>query len=84
MAINVSVQYSDGLLPDIILLTLCYYHCGTRLNSMKRFCLCSLCSCLNALTNVPLSGGCSPGLDAFRFLFKEFPNYVDAEKRRFG
>ena len=26
MAINVSVQYNDGLLPDIILLTQCYYH----------------------------------------------------------
>ena len=26
MAINVSVQYDGGLLPDIILLTQCYYH----------------------------------------------------------
>ena len=42
MAINVSVQYNGGLLPDIILLTLCYYHRGTRLNAMKRFCICSL------------------------------------------
>ena len=25
MAINVSVQYNGGLLPDIILLTQCYY-----------------------------------------------------------
>ena len=41
MAINVSVQYNGGLLPDIILLTQCYYH-KTRLNGMKRFCLCSL------------------------------------------
>ena len=32
MAINVrSVQYNGGLLPDIILLTQCYYHRGTRL-----------------------------------------------------
>ena len=30
MAINVSVQYNGGLLPDIILLTQCYYHRGTR------------------------------------------------------
>ena len=38
MAINnVSVQYNLGLLPDIILLTQCYYHRGTRLNSMKMF-----------------------------------------------
>ena len=32
MAINVSVQYNGGLVPDIILLTQCYYHRGTRLN----------------------------------------------------
>ena len=36
MAINVSVQYDGGFLPDIILLTQCYYHRGTRLNAMKR------------------------------------------------
>ena len=33
---------NGGLLPDIILLIQCYYHRGTRLNAMKRFCLCSL------------------------------------------
>ena len=37
MAINVSVKYNGGLFPDIILLTQCYYHRGTRLNAMKRF-----------------------------------------------
>ena len=42
MAINVNVQDNDGFLPDIILLTQCHYHRGTRLNAMKRFCLCSL------------------------------------------
>ena len=43
MAINnVGVQYNGGLLTDIILLTQCYYHRGTRLNAMKRFCICSL------------------------------------------
>ena len=42
MAINVSAQYNDGVLPDIVLLTQCYYHRGTHLNVMKRFCLCSL------------------------------------------
>ena len=42
MAINVSVQYNGGLLPDIILLTQCYYHRGTRLIAMKRCCICSL------------------------------------------
>ena len=37
MAIYVSVQYNGGLLPDIILLTQCYFHRGTtRLNAMKR------------------------------------------------
>ena len=30
MAINVSVQYNGGLLPDIILLAQGYYHRGTR------------------------------------------------------
>ena len=39
MALNVSVQYDGGFLPDIILLTQCYYHRGTRLNTMKRFCI---------------------------------------------
>ena len=42
MAINVSVQYNGGLLADIILLTQCYFHRGSRLNAMKRFCICSL------------------------------------------
>ena len=37
-----TTQYNGGLLPDIILLTQCYYHRGTRLNAMKRFCICSL------------------------------------------
>ena len=35
MAINVSAQYDGGFLPDIILLTQCYYHRGTRLNAME-------------------------------------------------
>ena len=36
VAINVSVHYyNGGLLPDIILLTQCYYHRETRLNVMK-------------------------------------------------
>ena len=39
MAINVSVQYNGGLLPDIILLTQWHYQRGTRLNAMKRFCI---------------------------------------------
>ena len=31
MVINISVQYSGGFLPDIIVLTQGYYHWGTRL-----------------------------------------------------
>ena len=42
MAINISVQYNVGLLPDVILLTQCYFHRGTRLNATKRFYICSL------------------------------------------
>ena len=44
MAVNVvsSVQYNGGLLHDIILLTQRYYHRGTHLNVMKRFCIRSL------------------------------------------
>ena len=63
-------QYDGGFLPDIILLTQCYYHRGTRLNAMKRFCIFSYWSHLNVLTFFPLTGGCSEGLGAFRFFFK--------------
>ena len=43
MAVNVSVQYNGGFLSDIIiLLTQGYYHRGTRLNTMKWCCLCTL------------------------------------------
>ena len=37
MVINISVQYSGGLLPDIILLTQGYYQWGTRLNTCSGF-----------------------------------------------
>ena len=62
MAVNVSVQYNGGLLPGIMLLPQRYYHLGTRLNAMKRLCICSLQSHLNVLTFPPLTGGCSGGL----------------------
>ena len=39
---NVSVQHNSEILHGIILLTQCYYHWGTLLNAMKRFCTCSL------------------------------------------
>ena len=41
--IVVSVQFNGGLLPDITVEpTRFYYHRETRLNVMKRFCLCRL------------------------------------------
>ena len=58
MATNVvSVQYNGGFLPDMILLTKCYYHRGTRLNAMKMFCLCSLWPLLNVLIFLPPDWG---------------------------
>ena len=74
MTINVSVQYNSGLIPDIILLTQCYFHRGTRLNVMKRFCICS--QPLIPPTKrfdifSPLTGGCLEGLGAFCFFFKQ-------------
>ena len=73
MTINViSLEHNGGFLPGTILFTQCYYHGGTRLNAMKRFCICSLRSHLNALTFFPLTGGCSKGgLEAFGFFFKQ-------------
>ena len=49
MAINVSIQYNGGLLPDIILLTQCYLHRGTHINAMKKFCICSLFKSLSRI-----------------------------------
>ena len=39
---NVSVQHYGRFSLGVILLTQCYYHRGTRLNAMERFCICSL------------------------------------------
>ena len=72
MAINVSVQHNGGLLHDIILLTQCYYHRGTRLNAMKRFLYFKPMIPPKRFDIFPLTGGCSEGLDAFRFFFKHF------------
>ena len=44
MEINISVQYNGEFLLDIILLTQCYYHRGTRLNTMEWLCHYSLCN----------------------------------------
>ena len=80
----VSVLYDGGLLPDIMLLTQCYYHRGTRLNAMKScFCLCGLCShLLNALTFSSLIGGCSEGLDALRFFLKQHAVWCSKKKKK--
>ena len=76
MAINVSVQYDGGLLPDIILLTQCYHHRGTRLNAMKRFLsLQPMIPPKRFDILSPLTEGCSEGLDAFR-LFSIQPVFV--------
>ena len=77
MAINVSVQHNGGFLPDIVLLTQCYFHRGTRLNVMTRVCLCSLHNMMPPklwhyiCDMFPLTGGCSEGLDTFRLFFKQ-------------
>ena len=42
MLIYVSVPYNGGSLTDILRLTQGYYHGGTRLNAMKKFCIWSL------------------------------------------
>ena len=42
--IHISVEYNGGFLPDIILLTQCYYYRETRLNTMEWLCLYSLCN----------------------------------------
>ena len=66
MAINVSVQYNGGLLPDIVLLTQCCFHRGTRSNAMKRFfVLQPLIQPKRFDIFFPLTGGCSEGLGAF-------------------
>ena len=65
MAINVSVQYNVGLLPDIILLTHGYYHRGTRLNVMERYLyLQPLIPPKRFEILSPLTGGCPEGLGA--------------------
>ena len=72
IAINSSVQYNGGLLPDIILLTQCYYHRATRLYAMKKFLYFQpLIPPKRFDIFSPLTGGCSEGLGAFCFLFKQ-------------
>ena len=67
MAINVSVQYNGGLLPDIILLTQCYFYRGTRSNAMKEVLYLQplIPPTKHFDISLPLTGGCSEGLGAF-------------------
>ena len=53
MVINISVQYSGGLLPDIILLTQGYYQWGTRLNNMYLVVALYLFSLCNGILLLP-------------------------------
>ena len=59
MVINVSVQYSRGLLLDFILFDPSDYISGNPFNTMKSFCSYSQCSYLNLLTFFSPEGGCS-------------------------
>ena len=77
MAINAAKCYSittnGGFLPGIILLTQCYYHRGT--NPFKYheedLYLQPMTPPNNKCFDIfPLTGGCSEGLDAFKFFFK--------------
>ena len=70
MATNVSVQQNGVFFPDIILLTQCYYHRGTRLNAMKRSCILQPMIPPQRFDIFLSAGGCSEGLDAFRCLFE--------------
>ena len=73
MAIYVNVQYNGGLLPDIILLTQCYYYLSgntfkfhEEILSLQFMIPPKRCD-----ISPPLTGGCSEGLDAYRFSFKQ-------------
>ena len=67
MAIDVSVQYNGGFLPDRIIML-------TRLNVVKRLSLQSIFPSKRFEISPP-SGECSVGLDAFRGFFKK-QNYT--------
>ena len=60
MVINVSVQYNGGFLPDVIILLTRYGYIGENLSLQPMF-------PPKPLDNFSPEGGCSEGLDAFRF-----------------
>ena len=62
------------------------YHRGTRLNAMKRLCLCSLCMIPPKRFDIffPLTGGGAQndrGLDAFRFFFQNKIKIIKTKER---
>ena len=68
---EVSVQHNGGLLPDIILLTQCHYHRGTRLNGHEDvLSLQPMILPTKRFDSFPPCVGCSEGLNAFRFFLK--------------
>ena len=70
MAINVSVQHNGGFLPDIILLTQMLLPSGNPFECHGEvFSLQPMIPPKRFDIFFPLTGGCSEGLDAFRFLF---------------
>ena len=69
MAISVSVQY-NSVFPRHELLTLSYYHRGTRLNAMKMFLPLQTMFPPKRFENFSPVWGISEGLNAFRLSFK--------------
>ena len=73
MAINVSVQYNGGLLPDIILLTLCdYIIIGEPLRYHEEFLSLQPMFPPKYFDTFSPGGECSESLDAFIFFFKSY------------
>ena len=67
MEINVSVQHKGGLLPDVISLTRCGYIGEPVQYHEKVLSLQPMFPPTKPLDIFPPEGGCSEGLDAFRF-----------------
>ena len=78
--INVRVQHNGGFLPGIILLTQCCYHRGTNPFKCHE-------EVLFLQPTIPpkrfdifsLTEGCSEGLDAFTFFFKDSARQVKTD-----
>ena len=70
MVINVSLQVNGGLLPDIILLTRCD-HIGEPSRYHEDSLSLQPIFTPKSFDIFSPEGGCSEGLDAFRFFFKQ-------------